>query len=84
VLEIQESTSSKKQKWVKKWEPHKHCQVCGLAMEIGKDFCSSKCMEEYNEWKTEKEKKDKRNNRLTMVLMVGMIAVMFFVLMFSQ
>jgi len=82
VLEIQETTSSKKQKWIKKWEPHKHCSVCGLAIEPGKEFCSQKCSGEYNDWKEEQEKKNKRNSMLMFIMMIAMIVLLFLMPMF--
>ncbi len=66
----------KKQKWIKRWEAHKHCNVCGLAIEPGKEFCSNKCSGEYFDWKKDKEKKEKR----TWILMIVFIVVMVVIL----
>ena len=74
---IDDSTALKKQKWIKKWEPHRHCSVCGLAIESEKEFCSSKCSGEYDEWKVEQEKKQKRSTMMTFILMIAMIIIMF-------
>ena len=83
MLAIQE-TQSKKQKWVKKWEPHKHCSICGVAIPLGKEeFCSSKCSGEYTQWKEDQEKKNKRNSYMTVILLIGMIAVMVLMTMFG-
>ncbi|NVM03206.1 MAG: DUF2116 family Zn-ribbon domain-containing protein [Candidatus Helarchaeota archaeon] len=74
----EDSSTSKKQKWIKKWEPHKHCSVCGVAIGMDKeDFCSSKCSGEYQEWKLEQEKKNKRNSMMMMILMGVMVLVLF-------
>ena len=84
MFEIQDSTSSKKQKWIKKWEPHKHCSVCGVAIAMEKEeFCSSKCSGEYNEWKQEQERKSKRNN-IFMFIMFGVLIVMMLILPMLQ
>ncbi|MFX0132838.1 MAG: DUF2116 family Zn-ribbon domain-containing protein [Candidatus Hodarchaeota archaeon] len=73
-----DSATSKKQKWVKKWESHKHCSVCGEAMEMDKeDFCSTKCSGEYQDWKQEQERKNKRNSIMMFVLFGVMIIIMF-------
>lgn len=71
----------KKQKWVKKWEQHKHCSVCGISMEPEKEYCSSKCSGEYHEWKQKQDKKNKRNQWMMFIFM-GLMIVMF--LMISQ
>lgn len=79
-----ETSAPKKQKWIKKWEPHKHCSVCGVAIGMDKeDFCSSKCSGEYQEWKLEQEKKNKRNSMMMFILMGVMLVIMFMVTMFS-
>ncbi|MHA1145689.1 MAG: DUF2116 family Zn-ribbon domain-containing protein [Candidatus Helarchaeota archaeon] len=73
-------TSQKKQKWIKKWEPHAHCQVCGIAIPINRQYCSNKCSGEYYKWKKKKEKKSK----YTTFAMFGMIIVMvIFMIIFS-
>ncbi len=51
--------------------PHRHCIVCGKAIEPDKTFCSDNCQKEY-----EKERKKQRNFTLMM------FALLFLVLMF--
>ena len=77
MSDFDQPEKSKKKRWVKKWEPHKHCLVCGLAVSVGKEFCSTTCEKEYMDWKN----KQKGKNRNTWVCMIGVIVVMV-VLMF--
>jgi len=65
-----------KRRWVKKWEPHRHCLVCGLATAPDKEFCSSNCESEYLGWKN----KQKNKNRNTWICMIGMIVVVIVVM----
>jgi len=51
--------------------PHRHCIVCGKAIEPDKKFCSDNCQKEY-----EKERKKQRNFTLMMFVLL------FLVLMF--
>ena len=64
--------SQKRQKWVKKWEAHAHCQVCGIAIATNQQYCSNRCSGEYYNWKKKKDKKSK----WTTIAMFGMIGVM--------
>ena len=72
----QQPQQQKKQKWIKKWEAHSHCNVCGLAVEPGKEFCGNKCSGEYFERKKKKEKKDKRSTIFMVVAIVAMVILM--------
>ena len=67
----------KKRKWIKKWEPHKHCLVCGIASPIDKEFCSQACEQEYLDWKN-KQKGKNRNMWLCMIGMIVVVVVMMF------
>jgi predicted nucleic acid-binding Zn ribbon protein len=70
-----------KKRWVKKWEPHRHCLVCGLATAPEKEFCSPKCESDYQGWKG----KQKSKNRNTWICMIGMIvAVVVITLVFTM
>ncbi len=69
----------KKKKWIKKWEPHKHCLVCGIATSMDKEFCSTTCESEYMAWKN-KQKGKNRNMWLCMILMIVVVVVMMFLL----
>lgn len=69
----------KKRKWVKKWEAHKHCLVCGVATPVDKEFCSTTCENDYLEWKN-KQKGKNRNMWLCMILMIVVVVVMTFLL----
>ena len=73
----------KKQKWIKKWEPHKHCTVCGLAIPPNKEFCSNKCTNEYFDWKKKKEKKEKRTSMFMILAIVAMVIIMVVLYGFS-
>jgi predicted nucleic acid-binding Zn ribbon protein len=68
----------RKRKWVKKWEPHKHCLVCGLATSPQKEFCSQTCEQEYLDWKN-KQKGKSRNTWICMIAMIGVMVVMMIV-----
>ncbi len=69
----------KKKKWIKKWEPHKHCLVCGMATAPDKEFCSTNCEQEYIDWKT-KQKGKNRNMWICMIAMIGVMVVMMVIL----
>ena len=79
----QEQQPQKKQKWIKKWEPHRHCNVCGLSIEPGKEFCGNKCSGEYFDWKQKKEKKDKRTTLFMVIAIVAMVVIMVVLYGFS-
>ena len=66
----------KRKKWIKRWEPHKHCLVCGLANAPDKEFCSPTCEKEYADWKN----KQKGKNKNTWICMAVMIAVMVIIM----
>ncbi len=53
--------------------PHRHCIVCGKAIEPDKTFCSDECEEAWN-----KERKRQRNFTIFMFLMLfGFLLLMF-------
>jgi len=62
----------KKKKWIKKWEPHKHCLVCGISTAPEKEFCSTTCEQEYMDWKN----KQKGKNRNMWICMIGIVVIM--------
>jgi len=78
-----QDSKQKKQKWIKRWEPHKHCSVCGIATDTVKEFCSNKCSGEYFDWKKGKEKKEKRTWILMIVFIVVMVVILIVMNMIS-
>ncbi len=55
--------------------PHKHCIVCGKAIDPDKVFCSKEC-----ETKYEKERKRQRNYMIFMfAVLFGLLFLMLFV-----
>ena len=77
MLEIPETTSRKR--WVRKWEPHKHCSVCGLAMEADSEseFCSVECEAKYTKWEKKRKKKDKT---FTYIMIGSIIVIVIFMI----
>jgi predicted nucleic acid-binding Zn ribbon protein len=69
----------KKKRWVKRWEPHKHCLVCALAIPPDKEFCSTTCEKEYMDWKNKQKGKNK-NTWVCMILVIVVMVVMMFLL----
>ena len=65
--------SSKARRWVRKWEEHIHCSVCGLSMEPSttNEFCSAECEAKYTKWSKKRKKKDK----VFTYIMIGSIVV---------
>jgi predicted nucleic acid-binding Zn ribbon protein len=57
--------------------PHRHCVICGKAIEADKVTCSDKCQQSL-----EKERKRQRNYMLLM--MGGFIALLILLLMYSK
>ncbi len=54
--------------------PHRHCIVCGKAIEADKSFCSDECK---SAW--EKERKKQRNfSILLFILILGLLFLIFF------
>lgn len=82
MLKISESS---RKRWVRKWEPHTHCTVCGIAMEIPTnpqteyEFCSAECEAKYNKWQKKKKKKDK----IFTYIMFGSIGVIVVVMIIN-
>ncbi|MHA1268679.1 MAG: DUF2116 family Zn-ribbon domain-containing protein [Candidatus Helarchaeota archaeon] len=70
-------SESKTKRWIRKWEPHKHCSICGLAMEPNpnSEFCSSECEAKYNKWHKKQKKKDKTFT----YIMIGSIVLIIIV-----
>ncbi|MCS7130371.1 MAG: DUF2116 family Zn-ribbon domain-containing protein [Archaeoglobaceae archaeon] len=52
--------------------PHRHCIVCGKAIEADKYYCGDECQQ-----RMEKERKRQRNFTLFMFLMLLIILLMF-------
>ncbi|MHA1250835.1 MAG: DUF2116 family Zn-ribbon domain-containing protein [Candidatus Helarchaeota archaeon] len=65
----------KAKRWVRKWEPHKHCSICGLAMDPNpnSEFCSSECEAKYKKW----QKKQKKKDKIYTYVMIGSIVLIF-------
>ena len=75
-------SDSSRKRWVRKWEPHKHCSVCGLAMEPSSDteFCSSDCEFKYTKW----QKKQKKKDKWMTYIMFGSIGVIIVVMVVTS
>ena len=64
-----------------RWQPHKHCPVCGNAMALDREFCSSTCEKLVVEYK---EKQKAKNRRIyTFLLPVLFIIVVFLLLQWA-
>ncbi len=50
--------------------PHRHCVVCGKAIEPDKQFCSEECEEVY-----QKERKKQRNYMIFMFVMLFVLLI---------
>lgn len=55
---------------------HKHCMVCGKAMEGEGDFCSEQC-----EQTIASRKKAQRRSTWIMMIVIGIVMLLFWVLM---
>ena len=70
--------SSWKQNLRKRYDEHKHCISCGIAIPIDKEYCSIECKDKFQGY----EKKKNRNNYVMIivmvVIMVGFIVVTSF------
>ena len=66
--------SSWKQNLRKRYDEHKHCIACGIAVPIDKDYCSLECKDKFQGY----EKKKNRNN----YIMIGVMAVVMIVFIF--
>ncbi len=53
--------------------PHRHCIVCGKAIEPEKSFCGDKCEKKYKD-----ERKRQRNFTIFMFLLLIALIVMIF------
>lgn len=73
-------TKEQKKRWVKKWEAHKHCLVCSIAIPPDKEFCSTDCESEYLKWK-DKQKGKSRNTWICMIVMIVAVVIITFVMM---
>jgi predicted nucleic acid-binding Zn ribbon protein len=51
---------------------HKHCPICGKAMDEDSDFCSEKCKKYY----TDRVKRQKKFNRLYYVSFGAILVIM--------
>ena len=72
---------SKSKSWKKalkqrKWGPHKHCQVCGVAIPTSEDFCGDTCRDKYFEVEEKKNKKGKWQIGLIFVVMIVMMVIL--------
>lgn len=48
--------------------PHKHCVVCGKAVEPDKSYCSDKCEDQL--------KKDQKRQRMFFLMLFGILIIM--------
>ena len=68
--------SSWKQNLRKRYDEHKHCITCGIAIPIDKEYCSIECKDKYQGF----EKKKSRNNYIMIAAMVVVMIVFIFVM----
>ena len=61
---------------VRKYGDHKHCVVCGNAINPNQDFCSTTCKDSY----TKADKKKSRSSKIQLVVM-GVVMVVLLILM---
>ena len=61
-----------------RWQPHKHCSVCGNAMTLNKEYCSDTCENLVVEFKAKQKKKNKRI--YTFLLPILFVVVLFLLL----
>ncbi|MHA1712581.1 MAG: DUF2116 family Zn-ribbon domain-containing protein [Candidatus Ranarchaeia archaeon] len=64
-----------------RWQPHKHCPVCGNAMPPDKEYCSTKCENLLVEYKKEQRKKNRWIYAI--LLPVTAVLVLFILLQFG-
>ena len=55
--------------------PHRHCIVCGKAIEPEEIFCSKECKEKYD--------KERRKQRNFMIIMFAVLIALFVLMIFS-
>jgi len=55
--------------------PHKHCVVCGKAIEPDETFCSKACKTKYEE--------DRKRQRNFMIFMFAILFAVFILMIFS-
>lgn len=60
----------------RRYEPHKHCIVCGRAIPLGQDFCSTECKDSY----TKADKSKSRKSTIQFVVIAVVMVVMIFLL----
>jgi predicted nucleic acid-binding Zn ribbon protein len=65
-----------KQNLKKRYDEHKHCITCGVAIPIEKEYCSIECKDKYTGF----EKKKSRNNYLSIIFMVVIMVVFIFLI----
>lgn len=58
--------------------PHKHCIVCGKAIQEGQEFCSARCRQSYER----KEKRYRTTTRISYILFI--ILLLIFMLTFLK
>ncbi|MCS7121092.1 MAG: DUF2116 family Zn-ribbon domain-containing protein [Archaeoglobaceae archaeon] len=54
--------------------PHRHCVICGKAVELDKHFCSKDCEETFK-----KERRRQRNFTLFMFLLLFILLALLFI-----
>ena len=56
--------------------PHRHCAVCGKAIESDEIFCGKECQQKYDE--------DRKKQRNYIIFMFAMLFGILFLMMFSN
>ena len=74
-------SESKPKSWkdslkTRKYGEHKHCVVCGNAINMDRDFCALTCKDSY----TKADKKKSRSSKIQLIVM-GAVMVLMLVLM---
>lgn len=60
----------------RRYDPHKHCIVCGRAIPMEQDFCSTECKDQYTKTDKSRNKKNTIQFVVIAVVMVVMIVVL--------
>lgn len=56
--------------------PHEHCKICGKAIPVGREVCSTECREK-------DRKAQKRTKRMTRIYTFSFILLMILIVIFS-
>jgi predicted nucleic acid-binding Zn ribbon protein len=60
----------------KKWGEHKHCLVCGKAVNLEQDFDTQECKDKYQKLDKDKNKKGTWQIAMIFVVMIVMMIVL--------